>query len=247
MDSASNALASASTDSTGTYRMAAPVGTFTVTCGAGGYITTSAGEETVAPASVTKLSFNLVEDFACASIQQLRSTYAVNSAGGTVDVSLNTACVATDSASAGTIAGGFYIEEPNRSTGIRVQFNGSPTVSEGDRVTVTAGYLGYDSDGELCLYAQSITDSPGQPLRPLGMANKSVGLPASPSNSGGLAEYGTVGLLVTIWGKVTAVDPGGTYIYIDDGRGVSDGTGPMGVRVMINSAVTAGVTPSTTS
>jgi hypothetical protein len=34
----------------------------------------------------------------------------------------------------------------------------------------------------------------------------------------------SIGLYVRVWGKVTQIDPGGTYFYIDDGSGLWDWT-----------------------
>src|SRR5690606_30155191 len=46
----------------------------------------------------------------------------------------------------------------------------------------------------------------------------------------GASGLNNIGLLVTTWGTVTWIGDG--YLYLDDGSGLRDGTGPVGIRVI---------------
>ncbi|HEX2949633.1 MAG TPA: hypothetical protein VHV83_08710 [Armatimonadota bacterium] len=118
--------------------------------------------------------------------------------------------------------GGFmYIEELNRSAGIKVIIPDSytNTTSAGDWVSIS-GTIGTDADtGEKIINLASYTMKTRSPLSPLGTPNKSV--------------VSTTGLLVTTWGKVTAVNDTGekdSWFYVDDGSGIQDGSGNTGIR-----------------
>lgn len=97
--------------------------------------------------------------------------------------------------------GSYYIEEPDRSSGMKVMgTSGLPAVAEGDQITLT-GSLGTDANGEKTLYLSRIdSKASGTALGALGMANKSVS--------------GT-GILVRAWGQVTQKTS--TYMIINDG------------------------------
>lgn len=101
--------------------------------------------------------------------------------------------------------GYFYIEEPDRSSGIRV--TGDANV--GDRVDVL-GTMGTIS-GERVINATNIVQrSSGDELEPLGVNNRScnVGLSA-------------VGLRLTVWGRVVSVNSAGGFFVITDGSSPS--------------------------
>ncbi len=122
--------------------------------------------------------------------------------------------------------GSYYIEEPGRMCGIKVvPSSGLPAVTAGDRITLT-GAIGTDSNGEQCINATAITSQEsGLEIGALGMSNKAlrpgVGLD-------------TTGLLVRTFGEITYLAPDGSYVYVDDGTGLQDGTGHKGVRVVLN-------------
>lgn len=149
----------------------------------------------------------------------------------------------------GVFAGYFYVEETDRSSGVRV-ISDVP-VSEGQLASV-AGVL-RNTDGEREILASSVTrsDDPGF-IDPLGMQSRFTG-------GGGLGfqpgvvdfvqptlwqqRYSTalnnIGLLVTTWGRVTGKGDG--YLYVDDGTTLRDGTltgedEDIGVRVICDPA-----------
>jgi len=109
--------------------------------------------------------------------------------------------------------GSFYVEQPDRSCGIRVMpMSGLQSVAVGDRITGT-GMVRTDANGERYLTLTSINVSPGAPLRPVMLASRAVSNGVDPT-----------GLLVTIWGRLVSVDPVAPpqrpgYAYIDDGSG----------------------------
>ncbi|MDH7600775.1 MAG: hypothetical protein QHI38_01345 [Armatimonadota bacterium] len=136
--------------------------------------------------------------------------------------------------------GCFYIEEPDRTSGIRVAAATSD-LSVGDVVNVggsvaTRIVSGVQSERQL---AASVVEkvSQGRPLRPVGMGCFSVGgAPVGPYQPGVVDANGnpgigvnTMGLLVRIVGRVTAVV--GSYIWLDDGSHIPDVAGRLGVCV----------------
>jgi len=129
--------------------------------------------------------------------------------------------------------GCIYISEPDRSSGIRVVPT-SGTFAPGDEVSITAGTLG-TSQGERFINQATVskTGQPGEPS-PLGLPNRNLGggpFAYGAGQSGVLGGSGlnNIGLLVKTWGKIT--HNGNTYIYIDDGSALEDGSGYTGVRV----------------
>ncbi len=141
----------------------------------------------------------------------------------------------------------FYIEEPDRSGGLRIL--SSQSVNPGDLVTVD-GPLAV-SNGELALQATSVSDSSGSAANipnPLGMPNCSLGgcnycystgsNPTGQQGITGAAGINNIGLLVTTWGDVTYSGSG--YFYIDDGSDLQDGSGNTGVKVYSTASVTIG-------
>jgi len=126
--------------------------------------------------------------------------------------------------------GEFYIEELDRSSGIRVA--SAQQVEEGHVVTVV-GNLTTDC-GERSLGSPSVTviGQALEPIQPLAMPNRALGggdfTPNTRGVSGGCGLR-NVGLLVRTWGRVTYVGEG--FFYIDDGSALDDGSGHMGVKV----------------
>ena len=149
---------------------------------------------------------------------------------------------------------GFYVEEPDRSAGILIQWT-EGFVAEGWTVNVE-GWVCTTDDGEKSLQASAvnrITETIpmamviGDAVRPVGMCLRNLGGrdfavdPEAPTSgqagvSGG-AGLNNIGLLVKTWGHVTQIDPDSRYFYIEDGSAVMDGTQTdqvdnEGVRVM---------------
>ncbi len=119
----------------------------------------------------------------------------------------------------------FYVEESDRSSGIRV--NLSPWsvagLARGSVVSVS-GTLSTTADGERQLSTPVVViASTTEPLTPLGMPNRSLGggtLGTPPWGQYGVTGgtgVNNVGLLVETWGRVT--ETGGGYVVIDDGSG----------------------------
>ncbi len=121
-------------------------------------------------------------------------------------------------AGTGEMNGAFYVEAANRSAGIRVSTD--KVVPEGAQVTV-AGALG-TLNGERQITASDVfVESTGNELPdPLGTVGRSfkVGLD-------------NTGLLVRVWGTITATPEGSGYFYVDDGSNLQDGSGNIGIKV----------------
>lgn len=126
-----------------------------------------------------------------------------------------------------------YVQETNRSGGIRVHYTGT-TVPRGNLVDVT-GSIALAADGERKVDAGdtgvTVHTDPVQTVSPLGMTNKSLGGAAFDSNTPGVSNPAgsgvglfNKGLLVRSWGTVTFVDSTNKFFYIDDGTGFVDGT-----------------------
>ncbi len=141
--------------------------------------------------------------------------------------------------------GFIYVEKPDRSSGIRV--NTPLAFDEGQLVNIQGTMQTDPESGERC-----ISPAPAWPqaaggvikLKGIGMSNACLGGGPSGLQDGvwNLAGKATgnerwtqsiglnnLGLLVTIVGKVTYSDIG--FFYIDDGSGVYDGSGHIGVKV----------------
>lgn len=137
-------------------------------------------------------------------------------------------------------SGYIYIEEPDRSCGIRVETTGSFRV--GDVVDVTSGTID-ESDGELYIVSATVakTGAPANFLKPVFMIQRSLGGGAAGRQQAVKDGHGlsNVGLLVTAVGKITAA--GSDYFYIDDGSAMDDGLNDpqvLGVRVETDHLIT---------
>lgn len=140
-----------------------------------------------------------------------------------------------------------YVQNEDRSTGIRVKRTASP-LSLGARTRVT-GIVRTNADGEryIDLFSLQIMSEPivpdpvGLPLRSLGGSGRPSPGQQAVRDGAGLSN---IGLLVRTWGKVTGKGAG--YLYLDDGAGLRDGTltgteENVGVRVVCDpSACQAG-------
>lgn len=134
-----------------------------------------------------------------------------------------------------------YISEPDRSRGLRIQTS-STNLNPGDIVSVT-GTTGTiflsNSASERVINASSITKiSTGQPLVPLTMNNMAVGGAAVPPSLPGVRNgvgLNNIGSFVTIKGRVTGKLS--NTMWVDDGSGIPDLSGRVGVFVRAPSTV----------
>lgn len=137
---------------------------------------------------------------------------------------------------AATVAMGgteFYVQEADRSSGIRV-ISTTP-VTEGDLVNI-AGAVVTDS-GERSIRADTVQI--GQrlltPLKPVGMPIKWIGGGDFGANTKGVTGgkgLRNIGLLVTTCGTTTYIGGvGEDFFYIDDGSRLNDGSGYVGLKV----------------
>ena len=143
----------------------------------------------------------------------------------------------------------FYIQEQDRSAGIRVNCPTAPSVSRGYTVTVSGIVKTDSSTGERYIDASQesiVVDSvSGLIAAPLMMDSTCLG-GASIGDSTGITQTYTPspgirlgngaynkGLLVRIWGYVTTVNATAHWFYVDDGACYSDDlvAGVSGVRV----------------
>ncbi|MGC8863382.1 MAG: hypothetical protein ACP5R5_11510, partial [Armatimonadota bacterium] len=116
----------------------------------------------------------------------------------------------------------FYIETSNRVAGLRVNWT-EGGVSQGRLVTV-AGVMTTTPDGERAIAATSVMDRGAGSVSALALSGRSAAGPQGLS---------TTGLLVTVFGTVTASEPG--YFCIDDGSGLVDPSGAAGIRILCDS------------
>jgi len=121
----------------------------------------------------------------------------------------------------------FYIETADRVCGLRVQWNGGQTLQ--DRVVTVAGMMGTTAAGERFIAASSVIDRGGGSVKTLALSNKSLSGP-------GLSA---TGLLVTVFGRVTASEEG--FFCVDDGSAVTDPSGAVGLRILSGSLRRPGV------
>ncbi len=124
----------------------------------------------------------------------------------------------------------FWMQEPDRSSGIRVE--NTTQLNSGDRVTLT-GLLA-TSGGERRLEAAEIASvAAGPPPEPLVMGNRALAgtdlNPYTPGVPGAIGPH-NVGLLVTVYGRITAT--GTDFFLLDDGAGLQESGSPApGIRV----------------
>lgn len=127
----------------------------------------------------------------------------------------------------------FYIEEPDRSAGIKVSNWTAPPA--GSVVTVAGRMTTLNGEREISASSVVVTGTAAMP-QPLSMNSRDLGGGAVSNATPGVANgtgLNNVGLLVECSGKVTAVVPG-FYVYIDDGTGMRDGYGYTGVRLDVS-------------
>ncbi len=179
------------------------------------------------------LSFNMSGDSAGSAlllddvriVQSAESIGSVRGMGVGEDVAVTNAVVTGVYSAASEYM--FYIEQADRSSGIKVLCSQQPSVTDGTIVSLQ-GEVATDSvSGEKEITLGSIQSATsGAVLGALGMSNQGV---SSWFSGVGLV---TQGLLVKTWGRVTAVDGNSQWFYIDDGTGFADGSsvGCSGIR-----------------
>ena len=146
----------------------------------------------------------------------------------------------------------FYVEESDRSMGIRVTPVEMPAGLAAGKTVDVGGTMATNSDGERHIVGASVYLNGTGSVDPLALSNKAIGGgdwlydPGSGAGQQGLREYrfvkelgqrvivdvsglNNIGSLVRSWGKVTYAGTG--YYYIDDGSGLDDDSGHIGVKV----------------
>jgi hypothetical protein len=134
-----------------------------------------------------------------------------------------------------TAINSIYVETFDRLTGIRVK-TADPSSFVVNQVVEVKGTVQVDNPtGEMYIQADA-----GYPkyikedytIRPLGIPSKAQGGGTRGLQAGVESESGinTMGLLATVWGKVTKTDS--DYFYMDDGSGLNDSSGYLGVKVI---------------
>ena len=130
----------------------------------------------------------------------------------------------------GTSSGLVFIEEPDRSCGLKLNWSGSaPDIS---KTAVVAGIYRGIVGNEPTADVVSVTADSSGVASPLGMKNNSVGWPGLSGFSG----VDTRCLLVTVWGKVTYTGSG--LFLLDDGSALTDylaTLGQKGIEVLLPS------------
>lgn len=135
------------------------------------------------------------------------------------------------------IGGSFYLEELDRSAGLRVVT--SALVREGNKVSLL-GPVGtlYGEKAVLNPVEVTIEDVGCPTAKPLCMLARDIGagepmysLPCGWRPSG----LRNIGILAKVTGQVTAI--GSDVFYLDDGSGAYDGIGPGGIRVKAKGAL----------
>lgn len=135
----------------------------------------------------------------------------------------------TDKVLSAKIGSAAWVQESDRSTGIR--FNGVTSAALGSKLTVTGKLL--TIDGERCI-DEAVAQESGSPvlLETLYLRNGVLGGGSLNVHTPGIdLGFGTnnIGLLVTTIGRVTF--SGNGFFYVDDGSGLNDGSGRLGVKV----------------
>lgn len=114
----------------------------------------------------------------------------------------------------------FYIEEPNRNAGIRVDLPWN-SVTVGTKVIVGGTVRTDAANGERYIDAEIAINQDAGSVAPVLMTNKNLGGGASGLQEGiaGASGLNNIGLLVTVVGRASL--PGAGLFNIDDGAGVS--------------------------
>ena len=145
----------------------------------------------------------------------------------------------------------FYIQEPGRSSGIRVAQSpaATPGLVRGSMVNAE-GLLGTTSDGERQLVDATVTlaPDPPSPATPLAMNNQSLGggdsgaPPAGQHGVTGGVGLNNVGLLVKTSGRITSITVPENYAEITDGAEATVRVDTTYLRTPLNQGQSVGVT-----
>lgn len=137
-------------------------------------------------------------------------------------------------------SGFYYVEDQNRSCGMRVaQTRGSlPGLNS---VVVVRGYPATSSNGERSITATDVSVIETGSVTPLLMSNRSLGGSQFGLQEGITGSFGlnNIGLLIKTTGKVSSFGLG--YFYINDG---SAGNGELGIKVYGTVPVAQGQDPT---
>lgn len=136
----------------------------------------------------------------------------------------------------GATASAYWIEETDRSSGIKVVSTSAPV--SGTRMTVT-GTLATTAGERRLQQVFETQGLPGVGPAPIHVPVRAIGGCALNVHTPGVTSpFGpnNIGLLVQTWGRVTAASSG-QYYYVDDGSAIRDGTTTggspnIGVRVL---------------
>jgi subtilisin family serine protease len=173
----------------------------------------------------------------------LSSVAGVKTAAQGSLVELQGLILTTDSDSFGNQ---LYVQDADRASGVLLSFNnGAPeNLFVGDEVTVNGRVDKFA--GEVALIDPTVKRTHTATLesipKPLGMNNRTAGGAGFGRQASVVNHYAfprkyaigrnNIGLLVKLWGKVTAA--GSNYFYINDGSGLYDDTDNLGVRVVFD-------------
>ncbi len=214
---APNGRYSTATNTSGVYSKVIPAGDITLMATKTGYLTAFGSVVAQANDTVT-LDFDLKS---VVSVDKIRETRTLADGTG---VSLTQ--VAATSGSGTFTDGSYYVEDTDRTSGIRiVPAEGADAVNIGDRANFSGVMSTVAATGERFVDQAFVQNKVvGTPVRPLGTANRSV------------VEQGMSlsGLLTTVWGKVTYKDPTRAFMYVDDGSNADDGSGYVGLKVILD-------------
>lgn len=136
------------------------------------------------------------------------------------------------------LPGSVYIQEPDRSAGVRIA--GAPALSVGDTVTLAGPLQTQGQEREITAETLYLLNA-GEAPRPLFTTGRDLGgkspAPSTPGAIGSGSLF-NVGLLVSVSGRVSFSGSG--FYYLDDGAGLSDGSGHAGVKVYSAASPSAG-------
>lgn len=150
--------------------------------------------------------------------------------GSTVNLSGKVVSVGVD-----RFANTAYVQDLDRTSGIKVYGSGiSGDVIEGAIVNLS-GTLSTSGGERVVTYPTVTVSGTGMMVQPLALTGKALGggqFGDYVSGITGASGLHNVGLVVTVYGRVTYRDS--TMFYVDDGSGVDDGTGRgFGVQVSL--------------
>lgn len=132
----------------------------------------------------------------------------------------------------------FYVESSDRTNGIRV-IKQQHSLQSGSKVNVS-GTLATLHSGERAIIDPSVAVVGAGEVGPVGMPGRHLGgsswLYDPLSGAGQVGIFGStglnnIGMLVTVWGRVTHSSLWDDYFYIDDGSAAVSGGDPRGVYV----------------